>query len=57
MYDSDPESFLQRFRSLWTEMGDFLSRQYTGTDSTISRVSRDGKEGLFGQWDHKAKVA
>lgn len=38
-------------------MGDYLSRQYAGTDSTISRVSRDGKEGLIGKWDHKAKVA
>ena len=42
---------------MWTEMGDYLSRQYAGTDSTISRVSRDGKEGLIGKWDHKAKVA
>jgi hypothetical protein len=42
---------------MWTEMGDYLSRQYAGTDSTISRVSRDGKEGLIGNWDHKAKVA
>ena len=38
-------------------MGDFLSRQYAGTDSTISRVSRDGKEGFYGKLDHKAKVA
>ena len=38
-------------------MGDYLSRQYAGTDSTISRVSRDGKEGFVGTWDHKFKVA
>jgi len=42
---------------MWTEMGDYLSRQYAGTDSTISRVSRDGKEGFVGTWDHKFKVA
>lgn len=38
-------------------MGDYLSRQYAGTDSTISRVTRDGKEGFIGKLDHKAKVA
>lgn len=38
-------------------MGDYLSRQYAGTDSTISRVTRDGKEGFVGKLDHKAKVA
>ena len=37
-------------------MGDYLSRQYAGTDSTISRVTRDGKEGFFGKMDHKTKV-
>jgi hypothetical protein len=37
-------------------MGDYLSRHYSGTDSTISRVTRDGKEGLFGKIDHKSKV-
>jgi hypothetical protein len=42
---------------MWTIMGDYLSRQYAGTDSTISRVSRDGKEGFIGGLDHKAKVA
>lgn len=42
---------------MWTIMGDYLSRQYAGTDSTISRVSRDGKEGFIGSLDHKAKVA
>jgi hypothetical protein len=37
-------------------MGDYLSRHYSGTDSTISRVTRDGKEGLYGKIDHKSKV-
>lgn len=49
VYDSlNPESLIQRFRALWTEMGDFLSRQYAGTNSTISKVSRDGAEGFIG---------
>ena len=57
MYDKNQESFIQKFRCMWKEMGDYLSRQYAGTNSTISRVSSDGKEGLIGSWDHKAKVA
>ena len=56
MYETDPTSVMQQFRAMWTEMGDYLSRQYAGTDSTISRVTRDGKEGFFGKLDHKLKV-
>ena len=57
IFDSNKEDILQKFRAMWTEMGDYLSRQYAGTDSTISRVSRDGKEGFVGGLDHKFKVA
>jgi synaptojanin len=39
---------------MWTDMGDYLSRQYAGTDSTISSVSRDGKETFEGKMGHKA---
>jgi hypothetical protein len=38
---------------MWTDMGDQLSRQYSGTDSTIARVSMNGKEGLEGKIAHK----
>jgi synaptojanin len=38
---------------MWTDMGDYLSRQYAGTDSTISGVSRDGKETLESKIGHK----
>ena len=41
---------------MWTEMGDYLSRQYAGTDSTIARVTRDGKEGFMGKLAHKKAV-
>ena len=40
---------------MWTEMGDYLSRQYSGTDSTIARVSRDGKEGFMGKLSHNVQ--
>lgn len=56
MYESENGSIIQNFRSMWTEQGDYLSRQYAGTDSTISRVTRDGKEGFLGKLDHKTKV-
>ena len=39
---------------MWTDMGDYLSRQYAGTDSTISGVSRDGKETFEGKMQHKS---
>lgn len=57
MYEHDNNnSVMQQLRVMWTVMGDYLSRHYAGTDSTISRVTRDGKEGFFGKLDHKTKV-
>jgi hypothetical protein len=56
MYEHGESTVTQKFREMWTEMGDYLSRQYVGTDSTISRVTRDGKEGFFGKKDHQIKV-
>lgn len=56
MYEPESNSVLQQLRAMWTDMGDYLSRQYAGTDSTISRVTRDGKEGFLGKLDHKTKV-
>ena len=56
MYENSETSVIQQLRSMWTEMGDYLSRQYAGTDSTISRGTRDGKEGFVGKLDHKTKV-
>lgn len=44
---------IQQLRAMWTDMGDYLSRQYAGTDSTISGVSRDGKETVEGKIQHK----
>ena len=57
MYEAaNSNTMVQQLRLMWTEMGDYLSRHYCGTDSTISRVTRDGREGFFGKMDHKAKV-
>lgn len=56
MYEPESDNIIQRFRAMWVEQADYLSRQYAGTDSTISRVTRDGKEGFIGKIDHKTKV-
>ena len=53
MYSNPNHDVLQRLRIMSTEMGDYLSRQYAGTDSTISGVSRDGKETAKGKIGHK----
>jgi hypothetical protein len=36
-------SFLKMFKNLWADNADYLSKQYTGTASTISDVTRNGK--------------
>lgn len=38
--------FIQNFNELWAENADILSKQYTGTGSTISSVTRQGNSGL-----------
>ena len=53
MYSDAKTDLVQLLRIMWTESGDQLSRQYTGTDSTIARVSKDGKEGFEGKLAHK----
>ena len=42
-------------KQFWAEQGDFLSKQNAGTTSTISKVSKDGKEGFIGKISHKMK--
>lgn len=46
--DSLPGELLRSFKNLWADTGDMLSRQYTGTRSTISSVTRHGKQGFKG---------
>ena len=49
-YDTaNPQNDLLRaFKNAWADTGDMLSHQYTGTRSTISSVTRHGKQGLKG---------
>ena len=46
--DTLPSDLLQSFNNLWADTGDMLSRQYTGTRSTISSVTRHGRRGFGG---------
>ena len=48
--------FLKIFKELWADNADYLSRQYTGTDSTISDVTRTGKHGLAGKIKQMGKA-
>lgn len=36
---------------MWTENGDKLSMQYTGTGSNISGVLEEGKQGFAGKFN------
>lgn len=49
--------FISDIKAMWRETGDALSKQYTGTDSTISGVSEKLKEGFWGKINHKITSA
>ena len=36
-------------KKMWAENGDILSQQYTGTGSTITSVTKSGKQGIMGK--------
>mmetsp|Transcript_8698 Transcript_8698/g.14747 ORF Transcript_8698/g.14747 Transcript_8698/m.14747 type:complete len:376 (-) Transcript_8698:904-2031(-) len=52
-FGSTENQLINDFKFFWRDKGDMLSKQYTGTESTISKVSQDGKEGLWGKFNHK----
>ena len=39
--------------NMWADNGDFISLQYTGTNSTITRVMKEGKKGILSSINHK----
>ena len=47
-YSGDGKAFSAKFRSLWSDNGNHLSIQYSGTDSTTSAITKDGKSGILG---------
>ena len=38
-------------KGMWAENGDVISRQYAGTSSTITSVTKTGKQGIMGKLD------
>lgn len=49
---TNPHPLLDKFKSLWAEMGDYISIQYAGSASTITSVTKHGKHGIFGLLKH-----
>ena len=39
------------FKNMWAENGDMISKQYAGTSSTITSVTKTGKQGFMGKID------
>ncbi len=48
--------FMLNFKTLWADNGDYISKHYAGTGSVISSVTRTGKQGVFGLFDHMGKT-
>jgi len=47
--------FVKSFKNLWADNGDMLSFEYTGTGSTISSVTRNGRQSIRGMLEHGMK--
>jgi hypothetical protein len=43
---------IEAFKELWTDNGDFISVQYAGTASATSTVTKNGKHGVLGFFQH-----
>jgi hypothetical protein len=40
------------FKEIWADNGDFISIQYAGTASCITTVTKNGKHGIMGLFQH-----
>jgi hypothetical protein len=43
---------MDAFKELWADNGDYISVQYAGTASTITTVTKNGKHGFLGLFQH-----
>jgi hypothetical protein len=43
---------MQIFRNQWADNGDMISVQYSGTSSCITSVTKNGKHGIMGMFQH-----
>ena len=48
-------TFMEYYKNVWADNGDYISKIYTGTGATTSSTTRKGKGGLLGLIDHKMK--
>ena len=47
-----PHPLMEVFKDMWADNGDFISIQYAGTASTITTVTKTGKHGFLGLFQH-----
>ena len=40
------------YKESWADMGDYISIQYAGTESTSTNVTKNGKKGILGGLQH-----
>lgn len=50
--DSKIHPLMQKYKDLWAENGDYISIQYAGTNSTSTSVTKNGKQGFLGYFQH-----
>jgi hypothetical protein len=45
------KNFIQNFKTLWAENGDYLSFIYAGSNSVTSRITKTGQHGFQNKLD------
>jgi phosphatidylinositol-bisphosphatase len=49
--DSNDGEIFETLKVMWAENGDVISKMYAGTSSTITSVTKTGKQGFMGKLD------
>jgi hypothetical protein len=50
--NTNTHPLMASFKNIWSENGDSISFQYAGTASCITSVTKNGKHGFFGLFQH-----
>jgi hypothetical protein len=48
--------FITNFKIAWANNGDMISKHYTGTGSTHTKITKEGKRDVLGLMDHGLKT-
>ncbi len=51
--EANDGDILDSVKYIWAESGDMLSKQYSGTGSTIATVTKNGRQGFLGKLTQK----